>query len=307
MQCPYCNSTDVSKFGWRRLVHDYKQRYGCKSCGRKFTPEVDIRDEREDDSAHGPKILILDIETAPMTVYSWSLKTNYINPDGIISPTFMLCWAAKWMGDKHVMSGVLTSKEAKNKDDSNICKSIHKLLSEADLAIAYNGDRFDFRKLNYRFIINNLPPPLNYRTIDPIIVLRRQFGFDSNKLSHINKQLHITNKTETNFQLWKDCMDGDTDALFNLVEYNKNDVNALEQNYLKIRPWMKLHPNLGVYFEYEGEVCRICGSTNVKEVLDKYSYTTVGKYSMYKCSDCEAISTGRSSELSKEKRRGLIK
>jgi DNA polymerase III epsilon subunit-like protein/predicted RNA-binding Zn-ribbon protein involved in translation (DUF1610 family) len=205
------------------------------------------------------------------------------------------------------MGGVLTSEEALNHDDSSICKSIHRLLCETDLAVAYNGDRFDFQKLNYRFIVNNLTPPSFYRSIDPIRSLRRQFGFDSNKLDHVNSELGLEKKTETNFDLWMDCVYGNQAALNKLHKYNKNDVEILEKNYLRLRPWMKIHPNVGVYFDWEGEMCRICGSKNVREVLDKWAYTTVGKYALYTCPDCGAESMGRHNELEKDKRKGLIK
>lgn len=303
--CNKCSSDKVVKRGPRRTLNTFNQTYQCKTCGHRFTPIQETTQEKTE--KQGAKILFLDIETAPMIVYAFQLKTEYISPNMIISPTYMLSWAAKWAGDVHVMSGVLSSKEAKCHDDGRISKSIHALLCQAHLVVAYNGVRFDFKKLNYRFIVHKLIPPSAYRTIDPIRTLRSQFGFDSNKLDYVNSQLGLERKIETNFQLWSRCMAGDTDALFEMETYNKGDVVILEENYMILRPWMKVHPNMGVYFNHEGEICRVCGSTNLREVLDKFSYTTVGKYSLYRCTECGAESTGRNSELSKEKRKSLVK
>lgn len=306
MNCTYCGSTRTVKNGNRRLLNTWKQRFLCRECNRIFTPQQEtVMDEKY--VKEGPKILILDIETAPMTVFAFQLKTDYISPDNIITPTYVICWAAKWIGDSHIMGDVVTSKEAKNQDDKRVCESIHTLLSQADLVVAFNGDRFDFKKLNYRFIVNDMYPPSEYRTIDPIVSLRSQFGFDSNRLDHTNAMFGLETKLHTDFNLWKKCFSGDNIALNTMLVYNKQDVNILEQHYMRIRPWMKRHPNLGIYFEWEGEMCRICGSKNVREVLDKFHYTNLGKYSLYHCTDCGAESQGRSNELEKDKRKSLIK
>ena len=49
-----------------------------------------------------PKILLLDIETAPSIAYVWRLFDENISVDQIISPTRMICWASKWYGQKDI-------------------------------------------------------------------------------------------------------------------------------------------------------------------------------------------------------------
>jgi len=46
------------------------------------------------------KILMLDIETTPMQVYTWGLWDQNIGINQIIKPTEMLCFGAKWQGKK---------------------------------------------------------------------------------------------------------------------------------------------------------------------------------------------------------------
>ena len=304
MRCKFCSSTDITFHGNRRNSTSWKQRYYCKTCKRRFTPDIE---PEEHEQKQGVRILVLDIETAPMSVFTFNLRTDYIPASNVITPTFMLSWAASWLEIDGVMGDVVTSKEARNQNDSRIVRSIHSLISQADIVISYNGDKFDIPGLNTRFLVNGLQPPSEFRSLDPYKTYKYQFRFDSNKLDYTNRMLGLEQKTPTDFQLWIDCYHGDIDALQEMFDYNKKDVVILKSNYKKLRPWMKRHPNLGVYFDHDGEMCRVCGSTNVREVLDKWHYTNVGKYPLYRCSDCGAESVGRTSELSKEKRKGLIK
>lgn len=294
MNCKYCGSSHVHGRGIKR------SRYQCQDCMKWFTVHITPC------QFTSPKILFLDIETAPMVVYAFQLKTDYITPDKIITPTFMLSWAAKWYGKDKIMSGVLSPIQVIAHDDIEICKSVHKLLDDADIVVAYNGKRFDFRKLNYRFIVNNLNPPTTYRVVDPITTLRSRFGFDSNRLDFINTMLGISCKTETNFQLWADCVCGNAQALKKMVEYNKNDVVILEQNYLKLLPWISNHPQVATYTNDTETVCKRCSSVNLIRT-DKFNFSNLGKYRIYMCSDCKTENTSRINELSKDKRDSLLK
>ena len=78
-----------------------------------------------------------------------------------------------------VVSDIVTPEETKTRDDKRVLQSIWKLLDEADIVIGHNGDRFDLRKLNARFIDNDINPPSPFRTIDTLKVARREFAFVS--------------------------------------------------------------------------------------------------------------------------------
>ena len=49
------------------------------------------------------KILLLDIETAPMKAYVWKRWKENISLDQTISEWFMLCWSAKWLYSEEAM------------------------------------------------------------------------------------------------------------------------------------------------------------------------------------------------------------
>src|SRR6266699_2886337 len=118
------------------------------------------------------KILILDIETAPIRAKVWGIWNQNIYIDQIGDDWFVLTWAAKWLFEKKVYSGRLTSKEAIKQNDKRILKGIWQLLEEADIVVAHNGDKFDLPKLNTRFIIHKLNPPLPYQSIDTLKVIK---------------------------------------------------------------------------------------------------------------------------------------
>jgi DNA polymerase elongation subunit (family B) len=251
-----------------------------------------------------PKILVFDLETSPLKAYVWSRWQQNVYPDQMLSEWFLLTWSAKWLYSADVMSDKLTSKEVLAEDDERIVKTLWKLIDEADIVIAHNGDRFDVPRLNSRFIVNGLPPASSYKTIDTKKVSARQFGFSSNKLSELAKYFGFDGKLDTDFELWAKCMAGDQEALDYMQEYNDQDVILLEEVYLKLRPYIKSHPNVGIYIEKDIPVCSACGSENIK-FNNKYYYTHTGKYPIYRCK-CGAESRGRKSLLDKPIKQNLL-
>jgi hypothetical protein len=47
-----------------------------------------------------PRILIVDIETAPITAHVWGVRDQYVGLDQVIEDWSVLAFAAKWYGDK---------------------------------------------------------------------------------------------------------------------------------------------------------------------------------------------------------------
>lgn len=253
------------------------------------------------------KVLILDIETAPIRAYVWGIWNQNVSLNQIQSDWFCLTWAAKWLFEDKVYSGKLTPKEVLKQDDKRIIKGVWELLNEADIVIAHNGDKFDLPKLNARFIINDLHPPLPYQSIDTLKHIRRQFGFTSNKLDYVNKLLNLERKTDTGgFELWERCMLGEQAALDEMEGYNINDVRILEETYLHIRPWIKPHPNMGLFILDENQHrCPSCGSVDLVEVGKGY-YTTVNIYASLRCNNCGATARKRVPEVTIKQRRYIL-
>ena len=272
--CPSCASSHTRKKGIRRN----KQRWTCNECRRQFTAPIDYTE-------YGfPKILLFDVETSFYHFVGWGTYKQYIQHYQITEHQYIISWAAKWLYDDNVQSDVVTSKESKNRDDKRILKSIWKLLDEADIVIGHNGDRFDLRKLRWRFISEDMQPPSPFRIIDTLKIARREFFAPSYKQDFLTKYFHLQNKLETNFQLWKDCEAGIPEKLEEMVEYNRHDVMGLEELYLKIRPYIHNHPNLGVLMDKD--VCSSCGADDIVETNSEY-ITSANKFPVYRCNSCK--------------------
>ena len=200
------------------------------------------------------KILIFDIETSPLKAYVWSRWKQNIYLDQTISEWFMICWSAKWLGSNKVLSECVSPEEILKEDDTRIVKKLWSLIDEADIVIAHNGKKFDVPKMNARFILAGLPPTSSYTQIDTREVASKQFNFSSNKLDALAGYFNIEHKDDTDFNLWVDCLKGDQSALDYMRKYNEKDVTILEKVYLKLRPWIKNHPNIALYIESDNMI-----------------------------------------------------
>jgi hypothetical protein len=251
-----------------------------------------------------PKILIFDIETAPMEIYTWGMYKQRPGTHQIIKDWSMLTWAAKWLFEDKVISNRVSTEEATERKDASIVPGLWNLLNEADLVIGHNVQKFDVKKSNLRFALNGLLPPLPYRMIDTLTHARKVFGSSSNKLDYLNKIFGNDVKINTNFNLWKRCVTGDNDALKEMERYNRGDVLITEELYMSLRPWMKGHPNLGLYIDTDETVCTNCG--NEELVWGGHYYTPAGKYKSFRCETCGAIGRSRLSDLDKETRQRML-
>ena len=251
-----------------------------------------------------PKILLFDLETLPLVAYTWGLYKQNLNYDNIIKDWCCLSWSGKWLYSSEVMGEVLTTEEARKRDDKRIMTSLWDLFDQADILIAHNLLKFDNKRAKTRFILNGLTPPSPYQTIDTLRIAREQFSFASNRLDYLGQLMVRKGKIETNYGLWKRCDNGEQEALDYMLEYNKEDVNLLEEVYLEIRAWMKSHPNLAIYSEAQDECCPVCGGSNLEE---KGMYcTNVSAFESLRCRDCGAPSRRRKSVLTKTEKDNLL-
>jgi hypothetical protein len=235
-----------------------------------------------------PKILLFDIETAPNVVYTWGLFNQDIALNQIASPEFMICWAAKWLFDDRMMNDCISPTDAIKGNDESITISLWDVINEADIIVAHNGITFDIPWANSRFIHYGMMPPSPYKVVDTYRVCRQQFRFVSNKLAWVSKYLTKEEKIKTDFDLWANCMKGDQEALDKMSKYNIRDTALLEDVYVKLRPWIRNHPNLGLYYDSNEERCCHCGSINVVATTSIYA-TNANIYQTYRCDDCGAI------------------
>ena len=225
-----------------------------------------------------PKILTIDIETAPAIVYSFGLHNQNHSIDQIIQSPYMLCFAAKWHHEDEVMFF---------KGDGMV-REAHRLLDEADVVVHFNGNSFDVPHLNREMWLLGLPPYSPFQPIDLLKVTRKQFRFISNKLDHLVQEAGLGHKLHhSGFTLWKQVMDGGPEAWELFEEYNKTDVILTEALYDKMLPWIPNHPNVLLYTDDpSGIACTYCGSLDYQMRGPRRLAT--GIYQQYQCNECGA-------------------
>lgn len=253
------------------------------------------------------KILVFDVETAPMLGYVWGLWENNVALNQIKSDWYVISWSAKWLGDAPNKTMYKDQRNAKNiEDDKELLKGIWALLDEADVVITQNGKSFDQKKLNARFILNGMQPPSSYRHIDTMLLAKKHFAFTSNKLEYMTDKLctkykKIKHSEFGGFELWKECLAGNLKAWKSMEKYNKYDVLSLEELYTKLSPWDN-SVDLTVYDDKEVKTCK-CGSSSFHS--KGYIYTNSAKYSRHKCTKCGSETRGKVNLFTKEKKASL--
>ena len=243
---------------------------------------------------HEPKILLIDLETAPNLVYTWGFYEQDTSLKQTVREGYVLCYCYKWLHEKRVKADSIHYHKGIGKDchdDSEVIKSAWALLDEADIVIAHNGDRFDIKWLNASFLKHGLFPPSPYKTIDTLKASRANFKQNSHSLNDQSIRYKLGEKVDTGgFELWADCMAGKRTAFDKMVAYCKHDVALLESWYLKIRPWIKNHPNLTIYTS-DADKCPTCLGPNYS-TYEKH-YCKSGWKQGYKCNDCGRRFTGK--------------
>lgn len=236
------------------------------------------------------KILIYDIETSPNLAYVWGKWQQDVI--AFKSEWELLSWSAKWLGEKQIIA---VGRD--NFSEEILVRRLHQLFDEADVVIAHNGDQFDQKMMNAKFIQFGLTPPSPYRSIDTKKVAKRYFRFNSNKLDDLGALLGLGRKVQTGgFSLWLGCMNNDKKAWAKMLRYNKQDVVLLEKIYLKLRPWIDNHPGVNI-IDGINDGCPKCGAKKMhKRGTRKINKTTTVQ--RFQCQSCGGWSQGRITDRS---------
>lgn len=270
----------ISQFGNEHFLKAFKYSKLIDAAGLEHSIHSKFKPAKKLET----KILFIDIETAPIEARVWKIFDENIGLNQIIKDWHLLSWSAKWLSDKEVMYQDQRNRE-KMSDDKEICKKLWELVDQADIVVAHNGDRFDVKKINTRFIENGMFPPSKYRTVDTLKIVRSKFGFTSNKLEYVAMKLckkkKMTKRKFSGFSLWNACLENNQKAWDEMEKYNKQDVLVLEELYRKIVSW---DSKLNYTVLNDGVNTCSCGSTEFKN--SGYSYTNSGKFIRYKCTFC---------------------
>jgi len=177
---------------------------------------------------------MLDIETTPMQVYTWGLWDQNIGINQIIKHTEMMCFGAKWLGQKKV-----TFKSVHHDGKQNMLETLHEMMDQADVLIGWNSAAFDHKHIRREFLEAGLEPPKPTKDLDLMTVVKANFLFPSNKLDYVAQKLGVGAKVKhSGFELWIDCMDGKDSAWREMKKYQIQDVELLDKLYNVLLPWL---------------------------------------------------------------------
>lgn len=202
----------------------------------------------------------------------------------LVKPSYMLCFAAKWYGEKDTWFYSLQDGKGLMLEHAWHC------LDQADAVVHYNGKSFDIPIMFQEFLQEDMPPPSPFKQIDLKQVVSKKFRLPSNKLQYVSDQLlKLGGKEETGgFSTWLGVMNNDPEAWARMETYNRRDVTVLEEVYDRLLPWIDNHPNRNLYQEAQG--CPNCGSFAL--VKEGFAYTAMGKFQRYSCKNCGRWSRG---------------
>lgn len=229
------------------------------------------------------KRLFFDIETSPMTVYTWRVGWKLTIPtDNIIEDWKIICISWKWEGEDKVYN--LTWD--KERCDKKMLIDFIKVANSADEIIAHNGDRFDIKKLRTRCIFHRIPMFPKYRTLDTLKSAKSGFSFNSNRLDYIARFLGVGQKVEhEGFDMWVKCLKGDKQALKDMVHYCDGDIVVLEDVWMVLQDYSKNKTHVGTHNGKLKASCPSCASEDVG--LIKNNFTALGTIKrLLECNSC---------------------
>ena len=237
-----------------------------------------------------PKILVVDIETAPGIAYVWQLWDVNVGLEQLIDPGRVICAAWQWYGTRNVEFGA----EWSDKDTTKWLKDLHAAMSEADAVVTFNGNKFDLPKLNGEFIRIGLGRPAPAPSID-LRVTTKKLGYISGKLAFLGPYLKIGAKVKhEGFELWSKVLAGDESARKRMETYNRQDTRLTSALYTKILPYITNHPYLR---DVKATECPACGSKHTQHRGTRRTKAFI--IDRIHCQDCGSWADGKRKKAGK--------
>lgn len=246
-----------------------------------------------------PKIVVFDLETI------WNIAeiaredrmfniANYYGRTMKADINSIICFGYKIVGGE---SGVVSSWDFTSdlNDDSAVCGFAYDLLHDADAIVTHNGKKFDWKFLQTRLAINNLPVLPNINHIDTCQLARKNYSLFSNRLKDLATTFTPERKIDTGGKkLWTRVYQGDKAAMKEMAEYCEQDVITTEAVFHALKKHAGNLPNKNLYIEGNG--CPTCGNNK----LEKHGFVTTktNRLQRYRCTNCgTTCSTGKSSDM----------
>jgi hypothetical protein len=230
-----------------------------------------------------PRLLVLDIETAPAELWGWALYNQNFGVEQIKADPYILCVGYQWLGEGG--PECLTLWEL---GPEVMHARTRELLQLADGVITKNGVKFDYPWIKAEFAKYKIAPPKLPTHIDLDKVAKKEFRFLSNKLDYILQYLDIGSKVDTGgFKLWREVMEGKEAARKKMVRYCKHDVRQTGRLYNRLKGFITNHPAMR---SLGSTACPTCQSKKTKK--DGIRRTACFHIQQHQCNDCGRYFSG---------------
>lgn len=227
------------------------------------------------------KTVLYDLETTRTVVEGYGNRYDF-RVVKFIKPSELMCYSWKELGSGK--TNFVSRWDFPTYTD--FVSSLRDLLDSADITIAHNGGSFDDKMANRFFVTCGINPPRPRKTIDTKREAKRWFRFESNSLDDLGEFLGVGRKEKIGYaDLEDDYMTGNPKrkTVQAMKKYNNQDIDLLEKIYLKLRPFMQSHPNLGDLNQING-VCPRCLSPDLKR--EGTHARRRGRVQSYSCNNC---------------------
>jgi hypothetical protein len=246
----------------------------------------------------GVKILHYDVEVYKAWlnrefVYELKQSERYIKYKNIDKDKSLMCFAYAWQHEKKVkLCSVLDNTERfinDHYDDYELCLKLKELFEEADIVVAYNGDRFDWKFFQWRCAVNGITAPRKPIMFDPFKVVKSEFLPTARGLGDVALALGLSMKAYMPDQ--NKCASGCALTIGKTGEYCKDDIPPMIDIFEfllfngYIRKGLKINSILG-----NNDLCISCGMDEF--VDDGYDYTPKSRYELKKCVTCNTSQRG---------------
>ena len=260
----------------------------ARAAAAKITPKTTAR------------ILILDIERLPgqathhhrgLTITGpfwdlngWKSTIGYrLPPESVTEWPRTICIAWAWYDKPR---DVHFAAEWEQGGRHGMARAAWDAYDEADIVVGHNMAGFDAKHLKADWAELGLPSPRPWQTVDTLKVARSEFRFESNKLDALCKRLGVPAKTDKyDPTVAQRAVDGHGPSQKRIRKYNIGDIHATRALYDRLRPWIKGHPNLGLWSDARS-ACPNCGGEKFEQMGDVTTPQT--RYGALRCAHCEA-------------------
>jgi hypothetical protein len=253
-----------------------------------------------------PRVLLFDLETSASIVATFGRFRQNIGHDNVLDEGGWLLSAAwKYLDEPTIFSSTCTPEEALAKDDSRVVADLYEAFEQADVVCGHNCKSFDMAVFKARLSLLGFPMHKPVKQVDTLLIAR-SMKFNSRKLDSLADYFNLDRKRKhEGIKLWIDCQQGKKSALDEMKEYNRTDIEVLEQLYHKLKSFDTKAPNLGLYFDDAEMRCPVCASLDVAETSNKV-YTQVSVFEEVQCNTCGHRSRKRTAVNTKEQRKNLL-